>query len=225
MKLYFTVNTVAEMICLLIGVFCLAKDKTPIWRYFIIFLLLTCVTELTGIYIREMTNMSNAPLYNVYLLVECGFISYFFYYLFLQYTNKRSTLILWLCIFLAMYVRESQLLHFAKFVNVTASTESVVFVLASLYFYYLILRDEQYVVLNTYAPFWWVNGTLIFYFGSTATNIFNDYLVHDKISLISSSIRYVTFSILNVLLYACWSYAFICRFLQRKYYSSSVSQP
>jgi hypothetical protein len=67
-----------------------------------------------------------------------------------------------------------------------------------------------------------VNGTLIFYFGSTAINIFFDYLVHDKISVFSYSIRYVTFAILNVLLYSCWSYAFICRFLQRKYYSSSV---
>jgi hypothetical protein len=130
-------------------------------------------------------------------------------------------LIIWLCIFLVMYIWEGLQFHFAKFLNVTASIESVVFVLASLYYYYLILRDDKYIVLNTYAPFWWVNGTLIFYFGSTATNIFNDYLVHE-IKLITISIRYITFSILNVLLYACWSYAFICRFLQRKYYSSSV---
>ncbi|SFW88661.1 hypothetical protein [Chitinophaga sancti] len=223
MKYYFTLNTVAEMICLLVAAFCLAKDKTPIWRYFIVYLLLTCATELTGVYIREMTSLSNAPFYNVYLLIECGFISCFFYQLYLQYTNKRSLLIIWLCIFLVMYVLEGLKFHFAKFVNLTASTESVVFVLASLYFYYLILRDDKYIVLNTYAPFWWVNGTLIFYFGSTATNIFNDYLVHE-IKSITMSIRYVTYSILNVLLYACWSYAFICRFLQRKYYSSSASQ-
>ncbi len=221
MNLPFTVNTVAELTCLLVAAFCLIKDKTPIWRYFIVYLLLTFVTEMTGSYLRKMTDISNAPLYNIYLLIECGFISCFFYNLYLQYTNKRSLLVTWLCIFLVMYVLEGLQFHFAKFVNVTASTESVVFVLASLYFYYLILRDDQYIVLNSYAPFWWVNGTLIFYFGSTATNIFNDYLVHE-IKLITMSIRYVTYSILNVLLYACWSYAFICRFLQRKYYSSSV---
>lgn len=210
------------MVCLLIGVFCLAKDKTPLWRYFILYLLITCMTELSGIYIREVSKASNAPLYNLFLAVECSVISIFFYHLYRPYTNKRSILILWLCIFFAMYIREFTTLHFASFVNISASTESVVFVLASLYFYYLILRDEKYVVLNTYAPFWWVNGTLIFYFGSTATNIFFDYLVHDQISWFSQSIRYITFSILNVLLYACWSYAFICRFLQRKYSSSSV---
>ncbi len=210
------------MICLLIGAFCLSQDKTPVWRFTIVYLLITCATELTGVYIRQMTHLPNAPLYNAYLLIECGFISYFFYHQYLQYTDKGKILIGWLCLFLVMYIYEGLPNHFAKFVNVTASIESVVFVLASLYFYYLILRDDKYVVLNTYAPFWWVNGTLIFYFGSTATNIFFDFLANDRISHFPASIRYITYSILNVLLYSCWSYAFICRFLQRRYYSSSV---
>ena len=219
---YFTVNTVAEMICLLIGIFCLAKDKTPVWRYFIFYLLLTCITEIAGIYIRIVWHRSNTPLYNVFLLAECTAISIFFYSLYRQYVNKISWLFIWMALFVILYAAELLSHGFADFVNKTASLEAVTFVLASFYFYYLILKDEKYVVLHTYAPFWWVNGTLIFYFGSTATNIFYDYLVHDKISYFPYSIRYVTFTILNVLLYCCWSYAFICRFLQRKYYSSSV---
>ena len=65
------------------------------------------------------------------------------------------------------------------------------------------------------APFWWVNGTICFYFAGMACNIFFKYLVKDVTSDVSHSARYIVFSILNVILYACWSYSFICRYFQR----------
>jgi hypothetical protein len=68
---------------------------------------------------------------------------------------------------------------------------SVVFVLASLYFYYLKLKDEHFEPLMFSAPFWWVSGTLFFYFGSTACNNFLDYLPSMKAITFSRSIRYI----------------------------------
>jgi hypothetical protein len=216
---YLTVNTVAEAFCLLVSLFCLFKDKDLLWRLLIAYLSLTLITEVSGIYVRKTFHQSNIYLYNIFLVVECITISTFFYNLYKQYVNRLTWLIIWLLIFSLFFVSELIFNQFTGFVSKTASLLSVIFVLAGLYFYYLVLRDEHYVNLDRYAPFWWVSGTLIFYFGSTATNIFLDYLVHDQIAVFHYSIRYITFSILNVLLYCCWSYSFICRYLQRKFIS------
>ncbi len=216
MGIYFTVNTIIELICLLIGCFCLYNDKQPMWRFFILYLFLICLTEISAIYMRKVLSVSNLPLYNIFLIVECFSISIFFYNILKKYVNRIKWLMAWLFLFVIMYATEMISNHFSNFVFKTASAISFVFVLACLYFYYLMLRDEKFEKLGSYAPFWWVNGTLIFYFGSTATNIFFDYLIMDQFSKFQHSIRYIIFNVLNISLYLCWSYAFICRYRQRK---------
>ena len=216
MSIYFTINTILELICLLIGFICLFHDKEPIWRFFILYLLLICLTEVSAIHMRKVWSMSNLPLYNIFLIVECFSISIFFYYLFKKYTSSIKWLMTWIFLFIIIYASEVISNQFAHFAYRTASVISFVFVLASLYYYYLLLRDENSEKLDSYAPFWWVNGTLIFYFGSTATNIFFDYLIMDQFSQFQHSIRYIIFNVLNISLYCCWSYAFICRYHQRK---------
>ena len=217
--IYITVNTISEFVCLLAGLIFLSKDKDPAWRLMLAYLLLTCIVEVAGIYIRKVLHVSNIPLYTVSLLPECFVTSYFFYSLYKVYHPKIKWLIIWLSVFLIMYFTELILNHFSDFVSITASVMSVVFVLASLYYYYLKLKDEHFERLLFYAPFWWVSGTLFFYFGSTACNLFFDYLIKYPSISYEFSIRYIIFCILDVILYYFWSYAFICRYLQRKSYS------
>lgn len=221
MASYFTINTIAEFVCLIASLFFLAKDKSSAWRLLIFYMLLNCGTEVAGIYMRVGLHLHNYPVYNLSLLAECGTVTFFFYYLFKAYKNVFPYLTTWLVIFMAMYITELIINHMGQFLFYTASVMSIVFVLAALYFYYLMLMDEKYMRLSTYAPFWWVNGTLFFYFGSTACNIFFNYLIKDTHILFGSSIRYVVYSILNIILYSFWSYAFICRYLQRTYTPSS----
>ncbi len=214
--MYFTVNTTVEIICLLIGFFCLYNDKELIWRLFILYLLLTSLTEVSAIHIRKVLRLSNLPLYNIFLIVECFSVSIFLYHLIKKYIIRLQWLVAWLFFFIILYASEMVSSHFSNFAFRTAAVMSFGFVLACLYYYYLLLKDENYKDLDKDASFWWVNGTLIFYFGSTATNIFFDYLIKDQFSDFQHSIRYIIFNILNTALYGCWSYAFICRYLQRK---------
>lgn len=218
---YFTINTVSEFVCLLTGLFCLTKDKSWAWRLMFFYMLINCAAEVTGIYIRVQLHHHNYPVYNIALLAECGTVTFFFYYLFKAYKSIRPYVISWLVIFMVMYITELVLNSMNQFLFFTASVMSIVFVLTALYFYYLMLMDEKYMRLSSYAPFWWVNGTLFFYFGSTACNIFFDYLIKDTHIVFGNSIRYLVFSILNIILYGFWSYAFICRYRQRTYTPSS----
>jgi len=215
MPAYLTANTIAELVCFIVSLVCLYKDKDPIWRVLILFMFATCVVEVTGIYIRLDLHKSNFMLYNVFLVVECFFQSYFFYFLYKLYFNATKALGIWLILFLLVYFAELSRNHFGGYVFISSSVVSVIMILASVYYYYLVLNEDQFRQLSVYAPFWWVSGTLCFYFASTASNIFFNYLVHDKSHIVSHSVRYMVFNILNVILYLNWSYSFICRYRQR----------
>ncbi|WP_158800051.1 hypothetical protein [Pedobacter sp. L105] len=208
-----TINTASEFICFLISVFCLLKDKNAYWRSFMFYMLLVCLTELGGLFLRSIA-VSNSMLYTGFLIIECSMISTFFYYTFYKYYPKSKWIYAWFALFLIAYIAELVDNHFSIFSYRTTTFMSVAFVIASLYYYLLITRDEKFRKLGSDPQFWVINGILFFYFGSTACNVFFDYLIHE-VSPISQSIRYITFNILNILLYSCWSYAFICRYRQR----------
>lgn len=212
--IYLTPNTIAELACLLLSLVFLFREKEPIWRMQILYLLTTVIVEITGIYIRLNLNISNIHLYSAFITVETVFISFFFYNLYKPYGTKKKSLIIWLIIFSIVFLSDLILNQFKSFVSSTATVISIVFVFFSLYYFYLKLNNNTYERLTFSAPFWWVTGTLFFYFGSTTCNLFFDYLIQSK-----SLIRYSIFSILNIILYTFWSYAFLCRYLQRRSYS------
>lgn len=221
MPVYITVNTVAEFVCFLTALLCLYKDKDPVWRALILFMFITCFVEVAGIHLRRVLHQPNFMLYNAFLVIECVVESYFFYHLYKIYHNRSKLFCAWIITFMFIYFAELLSNKYAGFVFITSTIVSVVLVLASVYYYYLVLREDQFRSLSVYAPFWWVSGTLCFYFASTASNIFFSYLVKDRAPMISHSIRYIVFNILNVVLYLNWSYSFICRYRQR--ISSSLS--
>lgn len=218
--MFITINTGCEFICFLAAFIFLIKDKDTAWKLLIPYLLLTCVFEAAGVYMRKVAHIPNYNLYNVFLLFECGVTSYTFYSLYKPFKNTGKWLIAWYIIFMAIYLAELVMNHFKLFVSITATVMSVVFVLASLYYYYLKLMDESFERLAFSAPFWWVSGALFFYFGSTTCNIFFDYLSQIKPINHQLSIRYYIFILLNIILYSFWSYAFLCRYLQRRSFSS-----
>ncbi|NNU33558.1 hypothetical protein HK413_04305 [Mucilaginibacter sp. S1162] len=91
----------------------------------------------------------------------------------------------------------------------TFSVMSVLFIFYSLYYYYLLISAEEYADITTLADFWWVTGTLFFFFGSTACNLFYNMLT--KVS--PGNTVYLTYigDVLIIILYGCWSYSFICK--------------
>jgi hypothetical protein len=212
---YFTINTLTELICFLISFLCLFKERNPYWKVFSIYMFCTFSVETAGLILQKQ-HINNYQIYIGFLILECLMVSSFFYHIFKQYNHKASWLYGWLSLFLIIYVIELTATQFKTFPYITTAVMSVVFVIASLYFYLLILRDEKFRKLGTYPPFWIVNGILFYYFGSTACNIFFDYLLLDSVAYANLPLRYIIFVILNIFLYGCWSYAFICRFLQRE---------
>ncbi|OOQ59966.1 hypothetical protein [Mucilaginibacter pedocola] len=214
---FISLNTAAELICFLAALIFLYRDKSAAWRLFILYMLIVVSTETTAILTRRI--IPNQHLYNAFLLAECGFVSYFLYNMFRPFGYTKKWLFAWWGIFAVVYLGELYYFRggeYPHFVAFTVNIMSVAFVLGCLWFYYVKLVDEQYEPLMTSAQFWWVSGALFFYFGSTACNVFFDYLAEYDHASYYSSTRYVIYNILNIILYSLWTYSIVCRYRQRK---------
>lgn len=221
MERYITLNTGAELFCFVVSLICLFKDKEPAWRLLVVFLFLTCLAEFGGVFLRLQLHKPNAPVYNIFLVAECVFQSYFFYYLYKTWVKRKTLLLVWLAIFFVCYFVELYSSNFQYYASNTATVLSVALTLGSVYYYYLMLRDDRYRRLAVDAPFWWVNATFCFYFAGIASNLFFQYLVKVPAQGMLHSARYIVISVLNIILYLTWSYSFLCRYRQRSSTSSS----
>lgn len=213
---YLTINTTTEIICFSVALTCLSKDNNGVWRSVILFLLLTLITEFTGIYIKKLYLADtihirpNVWVYNFFIVFQVGFTSLMFSSLLNKYIKSKPIIIGGLTLLAAFYIYEVFLHGIFEKHNLTTISMSVLFVLYSLYYFYLLLRDEEYIDLKYSYAFWWVTGLLFFYFGRIACVIFNY-----KLSLIIITpkhyLTYYIYNALNIILYSCWSYSFICR--------------
>jgi len=213
---YFTINTTIELICFFIALICLKKDHDLAWRLMILFLFMTCVAEMTGIYIKRLYLSGNLHIhpnswiYNILLMFEMVFVSIMFLSILNEFVNSKSIIISGLTLLFIIYIYEILTHGIYKKNNLTTTVMSILFVLYSLYYFYCLLKHELYVDLKYSPAFWWVIGSLFFYFGSTACNIF-----YYKLSVVTITpkhyLTYYIYTALNIILYGYWSYSFICK--------------
>jgi hypothetical protein len=213
---YFTTNTIAESICFLIALLSLYNIKSPVWKAMVLFLFIICVTEFLGIYFKKIylqnpkVNLPNIWLYNILLVFQTGFISYMLYTLLSRYGDFKWPFLYANACFAVLFVYEIAGHNIFYYANNTNIAVSIFFVLCSFGYYYYLSKDDKYTDLRISANFWWVGGVLLFYFGRTACNIFYDMLSTVSINP-KHSLTYYIYNFLNILLYGCWSYSFICK--------------
>jgi len=211
---YFTVNTSIELICFLTALLYLRRDKSFAWRGIIIYLFITCLTELFAIYLKKQLHHNNQWPYNLSIIFEATFISLLFLNLFNKYFNSKPVILGGLALLLVIYCYEVKEHHFVLFRDTTNDllnsttndSMSALFSLYSLYYFYLLLKDKDYINFEFSANFWWVVGVFFYYFGSTTINLLRDRLTSDYYGFTNTVLV-----VLVWIIYGCWSYSFICR--------------
>ena len=206
---YLTVNTTIEIVCLLIAFICLLKDDSQIWQGFILYLFVTCVAEILGIYIKKQLHQSNAWVYNMSMIFEAIFVSLMYWILFGRYNKSKPIIAGGLILLGVIYIYDIMSHGLFDYNNLTYSVMSILYVFYAMFYYYSLLQDDEYIHLKYSAKFWWVTGTLFFYFGSTVCNLF-----YNSLLIVITPRHYLTYYIynaLNIILYGCWSYSFICK--------------
>lgn len=209
----FSVGSTIESICALFALIFLTRDKNSFWKITIAYMLIVPSTELFAKYIGRIYH-NNLIIYNIYMLVELSYITYAFYIFLKDFIDAKRFLLPIFAIIIAIYIGFSTTHNLiVEYNSITISIMSVVFVVYGLLYFYFLLKDDKYIDLKFHPAFWWVGGAIIFYFGGTLANFFDD-IIQQKF-LGKYNTRSIIYSTLNVLLYCFWSYSFICRARQR----------
>jgi len=206
---YFTPFTIFELTCLLAAFVALIRDPRLYWKGMCVYLLAECIAEFTGIYLKRHHHSNGWP-YDILLIFQITFISFMFYGLLRTRKDGKWLLTTGTLILAVLYCIDLFQHGFARFYTLTFNTMSVVFVIYSLFYFFVLIKKDEYIKLQTSAAFWWVVGVLFFYFGDTAVNVFRGKLAVIKITE-NHALPYYILICLNIILYLSWSYSFICR--------------
>jgi hypothetical protein len=213
MPVWLSIGILIETFCFLVALICLRNDRSKPWKYQVPFLLITVLTEVLGRYISKVLHHNNAWVYNIYIILEASFTTGIFAYLYNPVKKHTHVIAIGGTIFILTYLYDLHRHGFSEFNDTNDLVISIFYCFCSLYYYYILLKSDNYVKLSSDPFFWWVNGVLFYNFGSITCNIFFDYLItHEPHNLL----RYYIFIILNVILNGCWSYAFLCRYKQTR---------
>lgn len=206
----FPTTLTVEIVCLFAAITYLRKI-TDWYHYFIPFM--TCIVgiELIG-YVTSILEIKNHLLYNFEMLLEIIFIPYAFYKMFLEVRAKNPSWIRYVVIAtIVLFVAELVYRRFAGYASISKVATAVTFVIyAGIYFYYLI-RLPHYHRLLAYPDFWIAAGVFIFNFSGTTIGVFFKELMNINVMEGIQLWYFVAFG-LNIFLYGCWTYAFLCKF-------------
>lgn len=211
-------NLLIEFGCFLVYLCHYRRLTGKLYKSLFWFLLFTVVIESLGYFLRFFLTKNNQWVYNLFLVAEIGFIASLLSvllgpFLAIQKVNGWVGILLFIA-----YAMETISTHFQKYASITNSLFSVyVVIMCCLYFYYF-LHSEEDIPILVHPPFWLISGLFFFYFGSSACNLFFDYLAMINLQH-ARPLRYFIMLLLNFILYGCWGYALLC---QKKQSSSSL---
>jgi hypothetical protein len=137
---YLKPEIIIELICFIIAFVCLLKAKPSIWKYQAGYLLVVCITELTGVYLKRHHHVNQWP-YNILLLFEIVFICLMFRYLFNRYMKRGPIILCGVILLIILYVYELLTHGFLIYNNITYTSMSVIYIFYALFYYYLLLKD------------------------------------------------------------------------------------
>lgn len=205
-------NIIFELICLCFAVLTLFKAKT-IWALFIPYLLCVVGIECFGLYAAQ-NHVSSKGVYNFYVLLNFSFVQMVLYKICNVNSRRNMLLRIFPLLFLICYLAELTYFGLNHFTLISILLSNILITIQCLYYFYSLMRQDDFIQLKSHAPFWLVSGLLIHAFGSTASFVFYEYLVSINQQL-NIPARQIIILFLNFILYSSWSYAFVCKYQQR----------
>ncbi len=206
----------AEVACFLTALYCLRNDGSRAWRLHRWYLGVVVFVEAGALMIANGFHQSTHWWYNLYLPIECAFIGWFLFR-----AIRRLKLLSWwwlygwFAIFVIVYIIDSLSIKAYAYNNNTSQLMRAATVIGGLYYYYLLQRSATYQNLRTFADFWWVNGVVYFNFSITVLHLFLLPQLGDAF-VWGIPLFYILSTLLIVILYSTWIYAYCLRYKERK---------
>jgi len=203
-----------EIICFIFAIIYLQRKRTGWYWYFVPFMFFIIVVEGTGYIMAAFFRMNNHWIYNIEMLGEILFIPWVFRQIFKEAEAKENIIIITGFIVLVIsFTIETIKNNLFIYNSFTYLVMSAVFIIYAGTYFYSLLKKSDPVELAKLVPLWIVAGIFIFYFAGTGVNVFFKQVMQINIAQ-GIPLRLIIFTVLNAILYGCWSYAFRCRHLQ-----------
>jgi hypothetical protein len=186
--------------------------KKTALKYFLPFLVLTIIVELSGLWMNQH-GIKNYLLFNVFTTVEFVFYSFLFFKHYRKNENKLLSLLFMPLYTLAVIINLIYFQGIERFHTYTFLLGSFFIVVFCCLFFYESVLPEYIESTLTKEPFFWVcTGLLLFYLGSVIINALFEYLRTFDMQFEGKKIYSTINQILNILLYTAFLISFIvCR--------------
>jgi hypothetical protein len=205
---------IVEIVTLLVGIFCLsALKKSPlIWLVGLLFIVVTA--ELAGRYFRKVLHQPNAWIFNLSTCIEFLVYGLLFYRCFTFPAFKKIALGFLYFFPIAAAVNIIFIQGFFNFHSYTMSIGSLFMILFCCCFFYELLYQKEKINLLAMPLFWIATGILFFYTGDLLYNLFFNYMVANNLNY--KALFAAINNNLIILLYFCFTVAFLCKRLDIK---------
>lgn len=213
-NLYLLVIASSFLVCL----YLYKSLKNTDLKYFLPFLLLTIIVELTGLWLNQQ-GIKNYLLFNLFTTFEFIFYAFLFYKHFRKNKFKALSLLFMPLYIIAVFINLMYYQGIEKFHTYTFLLGSFFIVVFCCLFFYESVLPEYLENTLTKQPFFWVcTGLLLFYLGSVIINALFEYLRSFDMQIEGKKIYGTINQSLNVILYSAFIFSFIlCRNNSKKY--------
>ncbi len=195
---------IMEWMCLITSILTLRKASPKFWQTFIPYLAITVGVETYAyISIKFFGNTNTHLLYNVFLLVYMCFHLYIFSKI-IELKHIKKIILIFFLILIGFYI-SGWLSNPNSFFSISNTVFGGVIILLSIIYYLSIFKLDEL----KQAEFWLVTGCLIFYSFTSCTNAFFDQLITIE-KKEGIPIRYIMFTLGNIVMYGCWIKSFLC---------------
>jgi hypothetical protein len=205
-----SLDTYFETGALIVSVLSYRAIKGTAFRLFPLFLFLTVLVELAGRYMRVVLHQHNTWLYNISTTLEFIFYAYIFNRTFHTGTYKRLAGQFMIFYPLAVLSNMTFIQGFIVFHSYTMILGSFFMIVFCCLFFHEVFLNPLELELHKEPMFWISTGILFFYLGDFSYNLWYNILVKYSLDKGRNLFTYINNNLILVL-YSCFTIAFLCR--------------
>lgn len=213
---YVPISVIIELIAAIAAFKYLANEKENPWKWFRWFLLFVFVLEFSA-YVYGLGPIligneirKNHFFYKIYLPIETLFHSWLLFFFSKQYRILKRYYATVLVLFFFLFVFEFCNVSLNTYLVTTDLFATLSLLIGCFLFYYYFLKQTNHVEVIRFAPFWIVTGLFFYHFISFSITYFFHELMRIHIQK-GIPLRFYVMSVVNLLFYGFWIYAFKIR--------------
>ncbi len=172
-------------------------------RYFVYFLWITLLVEVSGSILGRGYAINTYPLYNIYMVASFLFYFYWYHSILIR-RGLRDIIIFFALVFTVIALWSMFTQSWSEYHKYTFVSGAMFTLVCTIFHFWQLLYNDEVLVIRHKLSFWISTGLLLFYMGMIPFMLLSNYF-----DFVSSLYYIVTIISLNVILYGCYTLGFL----------------